>query len=240
MPATPTAFPSATRLNTAALIPCYYEEKQIRDVAGRTKAQLDLVLVVDDGSTDKTTEEARATGAEVVRHEVNAGKGAAIKTGLKALLDRPGVVYIQILDGDGQHLPEEIPRFLEVRNTSGAELVVGNRMDDTRDMPLLRRWTNRYMSHLISNVIGQRVPDTQCGFRLFHRGLAEAFLGVESAAFDFETEMLAIAARQGCRIAAAPISTIYGDEVSKIRPVHDTIKFYKLLGRLKREVRTPR
>jgi glycosyltransferase involved in cell wall biosynthesis len=226
--------PNATRSNVAALIPCYFEEKHIRDVAGRTKAQLDRVLVVDDGSSDRTSEEAKEAGAEVIRHEKNAGKGAAIKTGLKALLAEEGVEFVLILDGDGQHLPEEVPAFLEAANASEAPLVVGNRMGDVRTMPFVRKCTNRYMSWTISRVIGQRVPDTQCGFRMFHRALAEEFLGTESAGFDFETEMLAIAARKGCRIAAARVSTVYGDEVSKIHPMRDTLKFFKLLNRLKR------
>jgi glycosyltransferase involved in cell wall biosynthesis len=229
------AQPTATRSNVAALIPGYFEEKHIREVASRAKAQLDLVLVVDDGSTDRTSDEAKAAGVEVIRHEKNAGKGAAIKTGLRALLERPGVEFILILDGDGQHLPEEIPHFLAEANATGAPMVVGNRMDDVRAMPFVRKCTNRYMSWTISRVIGQHVPDTQCGFRMFHRSLAADLLATESSNFDFETEMLALAARRGFRIGAAKVSTIYGDEVSKIHPVRDTLRFYKLLGRLKRE-----
>jgi glycosyltransferase involved in cell wall biosynthesis len=235
-----TAQPTATCANVAALIPCYFEERRIREVAAQTKAQLDDVLVVDDGSTDRTSEEARAAGAEVIRHERNAGKGAAIKTGLRALLERPGVEFILILDGDGQHLPAEIPNFLAEANATGAPMVVGNRMGDVRDMPFVRKCTNRYMSWTISRVIGQRVPDSQCGFRMFHRSLAAEFLATESSGFDFETEMLALAARRGCRIGAAKVSTIYGDEVSKIHPVRDTIRFFKLLDRLKREARSRR
>src|SRR5262249_10641280 len=108
------------RTNVAALIPCYFEEKKIREVASRTLAQLETVLVVDDGSTDRTEEEAKAAGVEVIRHEVNQGKGAAIKTGLRALGARDRLEYVLILDGDGQHLPEEIERFLEAANRSGA------------------------------------------------------------------------------------------------------------------------
>jgi glycosyltransferase involved in cell wall biosynthesis len=230
-----TAQPTATRANVAALVPCYFEEKKIREVATAAKAQLDLVLVVDDGSTDRTGDEARAAGVEVIKHEKNAGKGAAIKTGLRALLDRAGVEFILILDGDGQHLPSEIPNFLTEANATGAPMIVGNRMGDVRDMPFVRRCTNRFMSWLISRTIGQRVPDSQCGFRMFHRPLAAEFLAMESSAFDFETEMLALAARRGCKIGAARVSTIYGDEVSKIHPVRDTLKFFKLLKRLKRE-----
>src|SRR4051812_1404570 len=232
--------PPATRANVAALIPAYFEEKQIRGVAEAARREVDTVLVVDDGSTDRTTEEAKAAGAEVSTHAKNAGKGAAIKTGLRELLGRREVEYILILDGDGQHLPEEIPHFLKAANATSAEMVVGNRMDDVRKMPFLRKCTNRYMSWTISRVIGQRVPDSQCGFRMFHRSLAAQFLETESAAFDFETEMLAIAARSGCVIAAAPVSTVYGDEVSKIHPVRDTVKFFRLLKRLKREAAAAR
>ncbi len=230
-----TAQPTATRANVAALVPCYFEEKRIREVAAATREQLDLVLVVDDGSTDRTSDEARTAGGEVIRHGKNAGKGAAIKTGLHALLDRAGVEFILILDGDGQHLPSEIPHFLAEANASGAPMIVGNRMGDVRDMPFVRKCTNRFMSWLISRVIGQRVPDSQCGFRMFHRSLAAELLTTESSNFDFETEMLALAARRGCKIGAAKVSTIYGDEVSKIHPVRDTLRFFKLLKRLKRE-----
>jgi glycosyltransferase involved in cell wall biosynthesis len=223
--------------NTAALIPCYFEERHIREVARQAREQLEQVLVVDDGSTDGTSAEAKESGAEVVRHEKNQGKGAAIKTGLRALLERPSVEWIIILDGDGQHLPAEIPRFLDAARGGGASLIVGNRMDDTRRMPLVRKLTNLTMSGLISAMIGQRVPDSQCGFRLFHRALAAAFLDAESSNFDFESEMLVLAARRGVKIGAAPVSTIYGEEISKIHPVRDTLRFFKLLARLRRETR---
>ena len=119
--------PQATRANVAALIPAYFEEKHIRDVAIRAKAQLDLILVIDDGSTDRTSEQARGAGVEVIRHEQNGGKGAAIKTGLRELINRASVEFVLILDGDGQHLPEEIPRFLKAANETGAQMVVGDR-----------------------------------------------------------------------------------------------------------------
>ena len=124
--------PIANRANVAALIPCYFEEKHIRDVASRAMKQLDLVLAVDDGSTDRTSEEARAAGCEVLKQAQNAGKGAAIKAGLKTLLAMERVEFILILDGDGQHLPEEIPAFFAAANETGAPMVVGNRMDDVR------------------------------------------------------------------------------------------------------------
>ncbi len=223
------------RTNVAALIPCYFEEKRVGEVARRVRAQLDTVLVVDDGSTDRTADEAKATGVEVIRHDVNQGKGAAIKTGLRALSARDRIEYIIILDGDGQHLPEEIPRFIDEANRSGAAMLVGNRMTDLKTMPAVRRMTNQFMSGKISGVCGQEIPDTQCGFRMMRRHLASALCAAPSTRYDYETEMLVIVSRQGCKIGAVPVSTIYGDEKSKIHPVRDTLRFFKLLSRLKRE-----
>ncbi|MEA3213464.1 MAG: hypothetical protein QOE70_6521 [Chthoniobacter sp.] len=223
------------RTNVAALIPCYFEEKHIEEVARRTRVQLDTVLVVDDGSTDGTGAAARTAGVEVLRHEVNQGKGAAIKTGLRALSSRPGIEYVLVLDGDGQHLPEEIPQFLAEANRSRAPLLVGSRMSDLEAMPLVRKLTNLFMSAQISHVCGQKIPDTQCGFRMIHRDLAAMLCAAPSSQYDYETEMLVIASRQGCRIKDVPVSTIYGDEKSKIHPVRDTLRFFKLMSRLKRE-----
>jgi len=217
------------RTNVAALIPAYYEEAQIQAVARRALAQLDHVLVVDDGSTDKTSEEARKAGAEVIRHEKNQGKGAAIKTGLRELTAR-GFLYVLVLDGDGQHLPEEIPAFLQEANRSGAPLVVGTRMSDTRKMPMLRKLTNRFMSGQISRLCRQPVPDSQCGFRMMHRDVIP-HLFCDSNNYDYETEMLLIASREGFQISSVPVSTIYGEEKSKIHPLRDTLRFFKLIRR---------
>ena len=96
--------------------------------------------------------------------------------------------------------------------------------------------TNRFMSWQISRVCGQSVPDSQCGFRMIHRDLAPALADIATVKFDYETEMLVVASRRGCKIAAVPVSTIYGDEVSKIHPVRDTVRFYQMMARFKRGV----
>ncbi len=225
------------RTNVAALIPCYFEERFIQDVAARVRKELDTVLVVDDGSTDDTEKNARASGVEVIRHPVNQGKGAAIKTGLRTLMAREGIAYVLILDGDGQHAPEEIPRFLAAAHATSAPMFVGNRMSDVETMPFVRKLTNRLMSWQISSVCGQSVPDSQCGFRMIERELLPAMVAIETTKFDYETEMLVVASRTGAKIGAVPISTIYGDEKSKIHPVRDTIRFYRMMARFKREGR---
>lgn len=220
------------RKTVAAVIPAYLEEKHIADVVRRTLGQLDSVLVIDDGSTDATAATARNAGAEVIVHPQNIGKGESIKTGLRHWLQR-NFIYVIVLDGDGQHLPEEIARFLESASSTRAELLIGTRMSDVREMPLVRRMVNRYMSNKISRLCGQPISDTQCGFRMIHRCLIPDLLG-GAERFDYETEMLILASRKGCRIESVPITTVYSDEVSSIHPVRDTIRFFKLIRRYER------
>jgi glycosyltransferase involved in cell wall biosynthesis len=221
------------RKTVAAVIPAYLEEKHIADVVRRSLKQLDNVLVVDDGSADASAVAARNAGAQVIVHPQNLGKGESIKTGLRHWLER-NFIYVVVLDGDGQHLPEEISRFLEAASSTRAELLVGTRMKDVREMPLLRRSVNRYMSNKISRLCGQPIPDTQCGFRMVHRSLITDLLG-GAERFDYETEMLILASRKGCRIESVPITTVYSDEVSSIHPVRDTFRFFRLIRRYQKQ-----
>jgi glycosyltransferase involved in cell wall biosynthesis len=234
MDGSPGAIAAVNRTTVAAIIPAYFEEKHVGDVVDRTLKQLDHVLVVDDGSTDATVANARAAGAEVIVHEKNRGKGETIKSGFRYWLER-GLSHVIILDGDGQHLPEEISRFIAAA-TTGAELLIGTRMNDVRDMPLVRRIANRYMSNRISKVCGQEIPDTQCGFRMVSaKVIPDLLLG--TAHFEYETEMLIVVSRKGYRIGAVPVSTVYSDEVSSINPVRDTIRFLKMIRRYEAEAR---
>jgi glycosyltransferase involved in cell wall biosynthesis len=214
----------------AVIIPAYCEEKHIGEVVLRARAQLNHVLVVDDGSTDRTALRAREAGAEVIVHPNNRGKGETIKTGLRHWFER-GVECVIILDGDGQHRPEEIDRFVAAAAPPlESKFLVGNRMNNASRMPFVRRLVNRYMSRKISRVCGQHIADTQCGFRMLHRDLIPEMLG-GAERFDYETEMLIFASRKGYRVDSVPISTVYSDEVSSIHPIRDTIRFFKLMRR---------
>ena len=221
------------RLKAAAIIPAYREEKHIGDVVRRTRQQLDHVLVVDDGSNDQTAQRAREAGAEVIVHSQNRGKGEAIKTGLRHWLDRQ-FTHVVVLDADGQHLPEEIDRFIAAA-ASAAEpsFFLGNRMNNLTGMPFIRRVVNRYMSRRISLLSAQQIPDTQCGFRMLDRQLIPELLGGANR-FDYETEMLIIASRNGYRIESVPITTVYSDEVSNIQPLRDALRFFRLMRRYRR------
>jgi glycosyltransferase involved in cell wall biosynthesis len=231
------------RSQTAAVIPAYQDEKHIGDIVRRTRERLDHVLVVDDGSSDQTAQRAREAGAEVITHDENRGKGEAIKTGLARWLgaantsphtagglDRE-VTWVSLLDSDGQHLPEEIDRFLSAAaRTTQPTFLIGNRMNNVTGMPIIRRVVNRYMSRQISRVCRQEIPDTQCGFRMLDRQLIPELLGGGDR-FDYDTEVLIIASRKGYRIESVPITTVYTDQVSKIRPLRDALRFLKLMWR---------
>jgi glycosyltransferase involved in cell wall biosynthesis len=218
------------RSQTAAIIPAYQDEKHIGDIVRRTRERLHHVLVVDDGSTDQTAQRAREAGAEVITHDQNCGKGEAIKTGLGHWLDRE-VKWVSLLDSDGQHLPEEIDRFLTAAvDATQPTFLIGNRMNNLTGMPFIRRVVNRYMSRQISRLCGQEIPDTQCGFRMLNRQLVPELLGGGDR-FDYDTEVLIIASRKGYRIESVPITTIYTDQVSKIRPLRDALRFLKLMWR---------
>jgi glycosyltransferase involved in cell wall biosynthesis len=223
------------RLKAAAVIPAYREEKHVGDIVRRTRQELDHVLVVDDGSDDKTAERAREAGAEVIVHRQNRGKGEAIKTGLRYWLDRQ-FAHVIILDADGQHLPEEIDRFIAAAGSAPERIFfLGNRMNNLTGMPFIRRIVNRYMSDRISRLCGQEIPDTQCGFRMLDRQLIPELLSPESVrGFDYETEMLIVASRKRYPIQSVPITTVYSDEVSNIHPVRDAVRFFKLMRRYRK------
>jgi glycosyltransferase involved in cell wall biosynthesis len=223
------------RLKAAAIIPAYREEKHVGDIVRRTRQRIDHVLVVDDGSSDQTAQQARDAGAEVIVHSQNRGKGEAIKTGLRHWLDRQ-FTHVIVLDADGQHLPEEIDRYIAASaSTAGPSFFLGNRMNNLTGMPFIRRVVNRYMSKRISRFCGQKIPDTQCGFRMLERQLIPELLGGTNR-FDYETEMLIIASRKGYRIESVPITTVYSDEVSKIQPMRDALRFFKLMRRYRKIV----
>ena len=218
------------RSQTAAVIPAYQDEKHIGDIVRRTRERLDHVLVIDDGSTDQTAPRAREAGAEVIVHAENRGKGEAIKTGLGHWLDRE-VTWAILLDSDGQHLPEEIDRFIAAAASATRPIFfIGNRMNNLAGMPFIRRVVNHYMSRRISRVCRQEIPDTQCGFRMLDRQLIPELLG-GGHRFDYDTEVLIIASRKGYRIESIPITTVYSDQVSKIHPVRDALRFFKLMWR---------
>lgn len=203
----------------AAVIPAYNEAKTIREVAKRTKKFVDMVVVVDDGSTDDTFGEAEKAGVKVIRHEKNQGKAAALKTGFECTKEYDTIIMI---DADLQHLPEEIP-LLVTGISDGHDLCIGSRfLSNHSCMPLLNKISNKVSSRILSVLAGQRVTDSQSGFRVI-RGETLEKLELSAERYAIEHIMILETARKGLKIKELPISCIYGDEASHIHPIKDTI-----------------
>ena len=202
-----------------ALVPAHDEGPRIEAVVRGAVRHLP-VLVVDDGSSDDTGARAEAAGAAVVRQEPNQGKGAALRAGFRAALER-GAEAVITLDGDGQHDPAEIPAFLGAyahRTVAGqpTELIVGKR--DFGRMPFVRQLANALGTVTLSAAVGRWIPDNQSGYRLIGRRLMGAMAGSHEHGFAFEVEMIAVCLREGWPLDWVPIRTIYGDEASHIQP----------------------
>jgi glycosyltransferase involved in cell wall biosynthesis len=221
-----------------ALIPGYEEGPRIGAVVEATRRHLP-VLVVDDGSSDETAGNAEAAGAEVIRQVPNQGKGAALRAGFRRALEEryDGVIT---LDADGQHAPDEIPRFLAAFAAPGAsgprpELIIGRR--DFQRMPAVRRLSNTIGTAAFSWAVGQHVPDNQSGYRLLGRRLLAATLDSREAGFEFEVEMIAVCLRNGWTLEWVPISTIYAGEPSHVKPLAHLRHFVRATRAARRMVR---
>lgn len=219
-------------LKVTVVIPAYREEEGIYDLVRSVLAHTPDVVVIDDGSRDNTAARAEEAGAVVLRHNENRGKGEALKTGFRYARDQACDLVIT-MDADGQHSPDEIPRFIEAYRRTGIPILLGNRMPEMDRMPRVRRWTNRIMSWMLSRIMKQYIPDTQCGFRMFRSDVLP-FLTADAHRFAAESEMLLHLSERGFRIDSVRVSTIYGDEKSRIKPSVDTIRFFVMIHRYRR------
>lgn len=218
----------------AAIIPCLNESFAIADVVVAVRQYFPTVFVIDDGSSDDTSSFAKRAGAEVLRHELPCGKGAALQAGWEHAREC-GFEWALTLDGDGQHSAEDIPTFLKAAALSGAELIVGNRMSHPEGMPWLRKNVNRWISRRISKLAGLELPDSQCGFRLMNLN-AWSKCAVTATFFEIESDILLAFAARGYAIEFVPIQVIYKAEQSKIHPMRDTIRWFRWWWRARRQM----
>lgn len=218
-------------MKICVLIPAYNAAKTIHSLVAGIRRYIPDVLVIDDGSWDRTAQLAELAQARVVYDPINHGKGFALRKGFEQIL-KEGYDSVLTMDGDGQHSPDEIPLFLEKARTEKADLVIGNRLEKKAAMPTIRWMTNHAMSFLISELIGQKIQDTQCGYRLIHRAVLQK-TRLESTRYEGESELILQAVRLKFKVVSVPICAIYnGDETSQIRPFRDTLRFIRLLANL--------
>jgi glycosyltransferase involved in cell wall biosynthesis len=214
-------------MKACVIIPTYNEAKEIGNVIRRLRQQNLDVVVIDDGSKDNTCLIAKENGASVIRNEINEGKGASLIKGFNYAIENNFDAVIT-MDGDGQHIPEEVSNFINAAGHSLAGLLIGDRMALSKGMPVLRWLTNKVMSWLISKAAGQPIPDTQCGFRLIKTEALKK-IQLKTKKYETESEIIFKISRAGYQIKSIPIKTVYQNGRSHINPFIDTLRFFKFL-----------
>ncbi|UCF71443.1 MAG: glycosyltransferase family 2 protein [candidate division WOR-3 bacterium] len=215
----------------AVIIPAYNAEKTIGGViekliqCGFGKKN---IIVVNDGSTDSTGDIAGKYGVALVEHEVNRGKGAALKSGI-AHAWKENLGKALVVDADGQHNVSEAMGFLKMNGKY--DITIGERRDILRRMPLDRRLTNKVVNLVVSLLSGVRTADVQCGFRYIDLRIFER-IQLQTNRYETESEMVIKAAQRKYRIGFVPVSTIYDNERSHIDPLVDTMRFINMAVRL--------
>lgn len=218
----------------ALLIPAYNAESTLGEVLESVKFCSLPILVVNDGSTDRTEETARKQEIwQVVSHPENRGKGAALKTGF-SIAAEAGFTHVLTFDADGQHPVESIPLFLETCQRNNEAILVGNRFsDDTiANMPRIRRISNGLSSALISWAAGTSIPDAQCGMRIYPLWIFET-MHLESDGYALETEVLVKAGGRQIEVENIPISCHYpaGTATSRYRALRDSWRIGSIVVR---------
>ena len=196
-------------MKTIAVIPAYNEETRIASVICGARKYVDEVVVIDDGSLDRTGLIAVQTGAYVVTHMENMGAGAATMTGIEAARHL-GADVIVTLDADEQHDPESIPSLLRPITEGRADIIFANRFGQKNKIPVIRRVANALGNILTFFVTGKWVSDSQCGFKVFGpKALADIDLKMNG--FEFCSEIVFEAVQHRWRLVEIPIKVMYSE-----------------------------
>jgi len=208
-----------------AVIPFFNEIRSLSDVVKKTLNYVDVIILVNDGSTDGSENSVNERRTVLINHKKNFGKGKALKTGFLKSLELKCNVTVT-LDADGQHDPKFIPELIE--KIPEYDLVIGNRLADMSSMPLNRRFSNKLTSKLLSLKTGVKILDSQSGYRVYKTGKLMELLP-QSNGFEAESEILIKAARNKLNIGFSNISTIYGNDNSKMKSIQAILGFIKVL-----------
>jgi len=215
-------------MKIAIVIPAYNEEKNIAELLNHFKNYTrEGIIVVDDGSRDKTSVIVERFGAILLKHKENLGKGMAHRTAFEYAI-KNGFEGVITIDADGQHMPQEIENFIKEKDS--ADILVGTRRMTLANMPLIRYFTNKVTSLTVSLIASQRVFDSQSGFRYISSEVLRK-VPLRTGRFQTESEILIKAGRMGFKIGCVPISTVYREEKSHINPFSDTCRFIGLACR---------
>ena len=212
------------------VIPAYNAEETIGDVIGElTKYGFakENIIVINDGSRDRTEDAIRSEGVTLVNHKKNMGKGAALRDGF-AVARQKDLRKVFVIDADAQHQVSEITSFLKLNNKY--DMVIGERKDILMRMPFDRLLTNRTVNLVVSLLSGIRTTDVQCGFRYIDLKIFDK-VELRTNNYQTESEMVIRAARNKYKVGFVPVTTIYGNEKSYINPLIDTARFINMAVR---------
>jgi len=185
------------------------------------------IIIVDDGSSDATFEMANEAGSVVLKNPTNQGKGFSLKKGFHYAINNNYRAVI-CLDADLQHAPDDIPHFIDCFKKSNVDFILGNRMFDVSSMPWDRQFSNQTTSLIISLFAGQRIRDSQSGYRLIKTDVLRK-IKLVSNKYETESELLVKALKRKYKFAHVPIQTIYNDQPSHINRLVDTWRFVRIV-----------
>ena len=218
---------------TIAAIPCFNEERFIGSVVLKAKGYVDQVIVIDDGSTDKTAMVAEQAGATVIRHHSNVGKAAAVNTAFEYAREERCDALV-LIDGDAQHEPEDIPRLLQPVLEGEADIVVGSRFLQTKSrIPRFRALGQRILTFLTNIGAEVKLTDSQSGFRAFSPKAVETLSFAEKG-FSVESEMQFLAKEANLRMVEVPVTIEYHDKAKRSPIAHGMMVFNSTVGLISR------
>ncbi len=212
------------------VIPAYNAEKTIGGVIGELIEYgfaKDNIVVINDGSRDRTEDAIGSQGVTLVNHKKNMGKGAALRDGFAAARQK-NLRKVFVIDADAQHQVSEITSFLKLN--SKYDIVIGERKNILMHMALDRLLTNRTVNLVVSLLSGIRTTDVQCGFRYIDLKIFDK-VELRTNNYQTESEMVIRAARSKYKVGFVPVTTIYGNEKSYINPLIDTARFINMAVR---------
>jgi len=216
---------------SVVVIPALDEERAIRTVALDALKYCAIVIVVDDGSSDRTSDVVADLPVERIRHAQPMGKALALRDGFRRALEL-GADGVLTMDGDGQHDAADLPRLLAAARQYPSHIVIGARLLDKDSQPGKNRFGNQQADFWVSWVCGQSIADTQSGQRYYPRAVVELALTLPHDGFVFESEILIEAANRGIRTVSVPIKSSYEDDrrASHFRPFRDVSRIIRMIA----------